>query len=412
MGSKGFWAFFASIIKKVPLSELKEKPLFIDAMLYIYKFIIGIRNSGSDIILKSGKNVTHLYAIYNLVKNYISVDILPIFVFDGHAPEIKKKEIEKRQNDVSKAQKKINNYEKIDDNDNVNCDIDTENTENTENIDNEFNEYIKNFKRSFSLNTNMIQECKMFLDLMGVPHCTAYEEADSQCASLAYYYNNITNGVVSEDSDIMIFGSPQLIRDVDFKSSNKFCNIILFDDIIDYLQSKTDQIRTELNLEPLIFTRENFVDFTIIMGNDYNNGVRCSGGNSISNRELLFRLFVKNDFKIENFVGYLYTLNKKLNKIKFYIPENFIEKIINCRINYKFANIYEPSDIQIYMNKPNYEEIKKMMMENQFMSNQIMQFIKNLNGIYKFYSKAKNLKNDDNDNKKSNNDWIEVSRKK
>jgi len=397
MGSKGFWAFFASIIKKVPLSDLKGKPLFIDAMLYIYKFIIGIRNSGSDIKLKSGKNVTHLYAIYNLVKNYISDDILPIFVFDGHAPEIKKKEIEKRQNDVSKAQQKINNYDNDNDND--------------KNIENEFSEYIKNFKRSFSLNTNMIQECKMFLDLMGIPYCTAYEEADSQCASLAYYYNNITSGVVSEDSDIMIFGSPQLIRDVDFKSSNKFCNIILLDDIIDYLQSKTDQIRTELNLEPLIFTKQNFVDFTIIMGNDYNNGVRCSGGNSVSNRELLFRLFVKNDFKIENFVGYLYTINKRLDKIKFYIPENFIEKIINCRTNYKYANIYEPSDIQIYMNKPKYEEIKKFMIENEFSSNQITQFIKNLFGIFKFYCKLYKDDND-NDNQNSNNNWIKVIKKK
>ena len=254
----------------------------------------------------------------------------------------------------------------------------------------------------------MIQECKMFLDLMGIPHCTAYEEADSQCASLAYYYNNFTNGVVSEDSDIMIFGSPQLIRDVDFKSSNKFCNIILYEDIINYLQLKTDQIRTELNLERLIFTRENFVDFTIIMGNDYNNGIRCSGGNSVSNRELLFRLFVKNDLKIENFIGYLYAINKKLNKIKFYIPENFIAKIINCRINYRYANIYEPSDIHIYMNKPNYDEIKKIMMDNEFMSSQITPFIKDLTGIFRFYSKAKNLK-DDNHN---NNEWIEVSKRK
>ena len=245
----------------------------------------------------------------------------------------------------------------------------------------------------------------MFLDLMGIPHCTAYEEADSQCASLAYYYNNITGGVVSEDSDIMIFCSTQLIRDVDFKSTNKFCNIILFNDIIDYLQSKTEQIRSELNLEPIIFTKENFVDFTIIMGNDYNNGIRCSGGNSVTNRELLFRLFVKNDLKIENFVGYLYRINKKLDKIKFYIPENFIEKIINCRTNYRYANIYEPSDIKIYMNKPDYDKIKNMMIENEFQSKQYTQFIKNLTGMFRFYSKAKN----DND---CNNEWVKVIKRK
>ncbi len=421
MGSKGFWAFFASIIKKIPLSKLKGKPLFVDAMLYIYKFIIGIRNSGSDIKNKSGKNITHLYAIYNLVKNYISEDILPIFVFDGHVPEIKKKEIERRHKDIVKAQKNLDNFGKVDcdkidsdkmdsdKSDKTDSDIDTENIEVTHNIDNEFNTYIKNFKRSFSLSTNMIQECKMFLDLMGIPHCTAYEEADSQCASLAYYYNKFTNGVVSEDSDIMIFGSPQLIRDIDFKSSNKFCNIIFYDDVINYLQSKTDQIRKELNLERLIFTKENFIDFTIIMGNDYNNGIRCSGGNSATNRELLFKLFVKNDLKIENFIGCLYIINKKLNKIKFYIPENFITKTIKCRLNYKYANIYEPSDINIYMNKPNYDGIKKIMTDNDFILGQITSFIKDLSGIFRFFSKAKTIKNDDNQN---SNEWIEVIKRK
>ena len=360
MGSKGFWAFFSSIIKKIPLSDIKGKPVFIDTMLYIYKFIIGIRNSGSDIKLKSGKNVTHLYAIYNLVKNYISEDILPIFIFDGFSPEIKKKEVEKRRNDTIKAK---NNLKTID--------ISKDNNENA---------YIKNFKRSFSLDTNMIQECKMFLDLLGIPYCTAFQEADSQCASLSYYYSTITNGVISEDSDIMIFGSPILIRDIDFKSQNKYCNIIYLNDIMLYLQNKTNEIRIEYNLDPIIFTRENFIDFTIIMGNDYNNGIRCAGGN---NRNLIFKLFVKNDLKIENFIAYLYQVNIKLNKIKFYIPENFIEKILIARTNYNNASVYEPNDINIYMNKPDVNKIKNFMTDNEFTSNQILIIIKNLLSMYK-----------------------------
>jgi 5'-3' exonuclease len=408
MGSKGFWSFFASIIKKIPLSEFKGKPLFIDVMLYIYKFIIGIRNSGSDIKLKSGKNVTHLYAIYNLVKNYTNEDILPIFVFDGNSPEIKKKEVEKRRNDVIKAQKILDELEEQNDKNEEICEnnVNEDNERNENNEDtNEKENYIKNFKRSFTLNTNMINECKMFLDLLGIPYCTAFEEADSQCAVLSHYYSNITNGVVSEDSDVMIFGSPILIRDIDFKSSNKYCNVIYLNDIMTYLQTKTNEIRAELNLEQIIFTKENFIDFTIILGNDYNHGIRCAGGN---NREFLFKLFVKNDFKIENFIGYLYNVNKKLNKIKFYIPENFIEKILNARVNYNFASVYNPIDININMCKPEFEKIKKFMIENEFTVNQSSLLSKSISNIYKIYHVSDKCQNKDN----VINDWIMVSRKK
>jgi len=357
MGSKGFWAFFSSVIKKVPLSEFQGKPVFIDTMLYIYKFIIGIRNSGSDIKLKNGNSVTHLYAIYNLVKNYINQNMLPIFIFDGYSPEIKKKEIEKRRVDINKAVEKLQTL--------------TEDDNKTE--------YIKNFKRSFTINADIINECKMFLDLMGIPYYTACEEADSQCAALAHYYYNFTCGVVSEDSDVMIFGAPQLIRDIDFKSLTPYCNIIYLDDIMTYLQNKTNEIRKEMYLDDIVFRRANFIDFTIIMGNDYNYGIRCAGGN---NRELLFKLFVINDLKIENFIAYLYNVNKKLNKIKFYIPENFIDKILEARENYKYANVYEPNKISISMNKPDLNKLKEMLNSNEFTSNQINFLIKNLNTMY------------------------------
>ena len=161
--------------------------------------------------------------------------MLPIFIFDGYSPEIKKKEIEKRRLDVLKASEKL---QQLNDN----------------NDENE-SEYVKQFKRSFTVNTSIINECKMFLDLLGIPYFNAYEEADSQCAAFAHYYSNITSGVVSEDSDVMIFGAPQLIHDIDFKSSTPVCNIININDIIEYLQAKTNDIRKEMNLSDIILQK-------------------------------------------------------------------------------------------------------------------------------------------------------------
>ena len=93
MGSKGLWAFIQPIIKRIPLDNLRNKRLILDIILYLHKQIIGIRNKGRDIVNNRGKNINHLVSLYNILKNLISIDILPICVFDGKPPELKKQTI-------------------------------------------------------------------------------------------------------------------------------------------------------------------------------------------------------------------------------------------------------------------------------------------------------------------------------
>jgi flap endonuclease-1 len=106
MGCKGFWAFFAPIVKTESIDILVGKPIIIDIMLYIYKYIIGIRNNGNDIINEEGNSLNHIYAINNLIKIYSEKGILPICVFDGKSPDIKKDAVDKRKHTINMSDEK------------------------------------------------------------------------------------------------------------------------------------------------------------------------------------------------------------------------------------------------------------------------------------------------------------------
>ena len=244
-------------------------------------------------------------------------------------------------------------------------------------------EYIKNFKRSFSINTQIINECKILLDYFGIPYYDAISEADSQCSALGHYYKNVVSGVLSEDSDVLIFGGPILFRDIDFKKNKIKC--LELDKIMEYLQEKTNNICNTYFRKPINFTMDNFIDFTIILGNDYGHGIRCAGGN---NREKLFELFVLNDFDMIKYIAHLYQINKLLGTIKYYIPEQFIEKWVISKNNYKFSEIIQPSEMNINMNKPDNQRIKLFFQKRRIYMMQSGTIITNLNKLYNYYLKA------------------------
>jgi 5'-3' exonuclease len=408
MGCKGLWAFLNDILEEVSIDKLRGKPIIVDIMLYIYKYTIGIRNTGYDIISTNGENLNHIYAIYNLIKNFSDNGILPICVFDGKSPELKKDSVEKRKQIAEMADEKCKQlmnqtdiYD-IDDFEQINS------------------EYIKNFKKSFSINSNIIDECKYLLESFGIPYIDSLGEADSQCTALSHYYKTIVSGVLSEDSDILIFGGHSLFRDFDLR--NNRIKLLELEKILNYLQNKTNEICHVHFKKSLIFTMDNFIDFTIILGNDYGHGVRCSGGN---NREKLFELFVLNEFNVVNYIAHLYQINKEVGYIKYYIPENFIEKWVHSKNNYKLAEIIDPSEIDICMKKPNFEDLSMFLINKKVSKNQIDYISNSLKKLYELYSK-KNFKyaydkdNDVNDvnevNEESNEDlddgWIQVKRGK
>lgn len=379
MGTSGFWSFYSSLIKTIPINQIKGKIAFIDVVLYIHKYVIGIRKGGSDIKAKNGKNIIHLFALTKIIKNFTDSNILPICVFDGKSPLIKLESIEKRRDIIETSREKCEQLKKL-------------NEENTE-------EYIKYFKRSFSITQEILNECRDYIKLSGLPYINSVGEADPQCAALSYYYSNITSGVFSEDSDILLYGAQSLLRNFDNKTN--CVSIIYSEDIINFLQEKSDYICIKYKIEQKIFTRENLIDFSIIMGNDYCQGIRCNGYN---NREKIFELFVFSQYNVEIFKEMIDIINT--DKFSYFIPENFIEKWKETREIYINTYVINPSEIDIKMNKPNYIQLRKFLENFSFRNDVIVHISDSLRELYNYFNGAIDIKS----NVKTNNEWTVVKK--
>jgi flap endonuclease-1 len=171
----------------------------------------------------------------------------------------------------------------------------------------------------------------MFLDLLGIPYCTALQEADSQCASLTI--DNDVYGVGSEDMDILTFGAKKLLRNI---SSSKKNEIIEYD---------LDKV-----LEELKYTNEQFIDLCILLGCDYVDHIDGIGVKKA--KEII------DEFKsIENF------LEKSLDIIneKYIIPINYLEKVKSARIYFLTSPSVSVANTQLKLNLPNEKKIKELL---------------------------------------------------
>lgn len=216
------------LIKKIKLENYKYKKIAIDISILIYRIVISVRNSGADFTNKKGDITSHILGLFNKTMDMLKNGILPIYVFDGKPPSIKNKTIEERKNIRKKALEKF------------------ENAENEE-------DKIKYFKRSACITKIQFEQCMDLLTLMGIPYIIAPEEADSQCAYLAKM--GLVDAVMTEDMDILTFGSPKIVRNL---TSHKI---------------EATEICLNEVLERLEINQEQFIEFCILLGSDYCNGI-------------------------------------------------------------------------------------------------------------------------------------------
>jgi flap endonuclease-1 len=94
----------------------------------------------------------------------------------------------------------------------------------------------------------------MLLDIVGGPYAFSYYEADALLAGLCK--KNIIQAVLTDDSDLLAYGTPILLRDLNFENYT----VSVFE---------MDKILKKMNL-----TYEMFVDMSILFGTDYNNRIK------------------------------------------------------------------------------------------------------------------------------------------
>jgi flap endonuclease-1 len=302
------------LILNVDNSRYKFKRIAIDISILIYRIIISVRNSGADYTNQKGEITSHILGLFNKTVELLGNGIIPVYIFDGKPPDIKNKTIENRKQIRKKALEKL----------------ETATTE----LDK-----IKYLKRSSTISKEQWEQCKELLIMMGIPFINAPEEADSQCAWLAKM--GLVDGVLTEDMDILTFGSPKIIRNL---TSHKI---------------NTTEISLEKILEKIKLTYDEFVEFCILLGCDY-----CPG---------------LSDFKPDIIYNY-YLKNKSIEKTLAAMKHDNLN--VPSEINYQ--------DTKNYFLKPKVKEVtKENLILNQPEIDNLMNKLVNNYGLIKYLIKTK-----------------------
>ena len=92
MGVNGLWTVVQPCARPTNLATLNRKRLAVDASIWIYQFLKAVRDKEGNALRNS-----HVVGFFRRICKLLWFGILPVFVFDGGAPALKRATIHKRQ---------------------------------------------------------------------------------------------------------------------------------------------------------------------------------------------------------------------------------------------------------------------------------------------------------------------------
>lgn len=233
--------------RAISLTDLAGKVIGIDGYNVTYQFLAKIRKRGTGEPLRDekGRVTSHLSGILYRVSNFIESGVRPLFVWDGTPSLLKKRTIEARRAVRENARKKwVKALERGE-------------------------EAMVYAQASSRLTQNIVDESKYLLDLMGVPSIQAPSEGEAQLAVMSRRGDIWASA--SQDWDSLLFDSPRLVRNLSISGKRKLPGKAA------YVEIKPEIIELSRVLKTLGITRDQLIILGILIGTDYNPGVKGIG---------------------------------------------------------------------------------------------------------------------------------------
>lgn len=234
--------------RKIELEELKGKKIGIDAFNWIFQFLSIIRDraTGEPLRNSKGQITSHLSGIFYRSANILQAGIKPVWVFDGKPPEFKAV-LEARRQAKEEAQRRLEEARIRGDKEEIRIAA----------------------QQTAELTDEMLEQAKRLLEPMGVPIVQAPSEADAQIAFMAK--NKNINFAASQDWDVLLFGSPFLVRNLSISGRRKVPRKG------EYVQIKPELIELKSVLSELGINQEQLILIGILIGTDFNPGIKGIG---------------------------------------------------------------------------------------------------------------------------------------
>lgn len=231
------------IKEEIDIDFLNGKTLVVDAPLWMYQFLTSIRQSDGNLLSDSKGNITsHLIGLSSRVPKLMSKGIKLAFCFDGKPPDLKKKERQRRKELKIDAQKKYEEAAKKKD----------------------LVEMKKYAVRTTRLTKDMIEEAKTLLEAFGIPIIEAPSEAEAQASFIVK--NKDAFAVASNDADVLMFGAPKLVRNLNLVGKRKKTSKLAYQAI------KPELIDLSENLNHLGIDNDQLIVLSMLIGTDFNIG--------------------------------------------------------------------------------------------------------------------------------------------
>lgn len=234
--------------KELEVENLTEKTIAVDAFLWLHQFLSIIRQpDGTPLKDSQGRITSHISGIFYRTAKLIENGIKLVYVFDGPTIGFKKATVEERQALKDQAEVRWQGALSIGDE----------------------REARKAAQMTSRLTGEMIDQSKTLLNYMGIPIVQAPSEGEAQCAYLCQ--KGLVYGVSSQDSDSLLFNSPRLIRNLSMTGKRKLPRQDT------YIEIKPELIELEKVLKELGVTREQLIIIGLLVGTDYNPGIKGYG---------------------------------------------------------------------------------------------------------------------------------------
>ncbi len=233
--------------RRIALEDLTGRSIAIDAFNTLYQFLSMIRQpDGTPLMDRDGRVTSHLSGLFYRSAALLEIGIKPAYVFDGKPPELKKKTIEARKAAKVEAEKEWKKALE----------------------EGDLKRALSKATRTSKLDSDMIEESLSLLDAMGIPSIKAPGEGEAQMGHMARK-GDVWAGA-SQDFDAILFGTPNLVRNLTLAGKRRLPSgktVDVFPEVVTLSEV----------LSALEVTREQLVDMGILIGTDFNEGVKGIG---------------------------------------------------------------------------------------------------------------------------------------
>ena len=235
--------------EQTSLKALKGTSFAIDASIEIHQFLALVRKRDGTLFTDSqGRVTSHLIGLLTRTSRLVAdFRMRPVFVFDGRPNPLKHRTIATRREVRKKAE--VEYAEAISQKD-----------------------YSKAWSKAVMtgrVTGSVLDDAKKLLALMGIPWLEALEDAEAQASYMAA--RGDVQAVGSKDYDCLLYGAPILARYLtltgrEWLPAQKRSRPLI-----------PELIRLADNLRILGITREQLVDLAILVGTDFDEGVKGIG---------------------------------------------------------------------------------------------------------------------------------------